>query len=225
MEQPPAAAAAASPTAAALTSLSPGSAAGGARLAPEVEDARARLVKALHGTLLQSHVNAPKLQAAAVDALLTMVQNVLRAPEEPKFRAVRAGNAAFKGRIAAARGGEDFLHAAGWRDVTRDFERHLVLPPAAEGGALQDECVARQCGVTPGPLCVRNVTRAGRRARVRRVLRLAERLLLKVQQTTHEKAEARTPRTRTSRPQLAPHPALRLDLLAVASALLPTRGR
>ena len=41
---------------------------------PEVEEARARLVKALHGTLLQSHINAPRAQATAVDALLAMVQ-------------------------------------------------------------------------------------------------------------------------------------------------------
>ena len=41
---------------------------------PEVDDARGRLVKALHGALLQSHVNAPRAQATAVDALLTMVQ-------------------------------------------------------------------------------------------------------------------------------------------------------
>jgi hypothetical protein len=44
------------------------------RLPPEVEEARAKLVKALHGTLLQTHINAPGKQAAAVDALLKMVQ-------------------------------------------------------------------------------------------------------------------------------------------------------
>ena len=51
---------------------------------------------------------------------------MLREPGNAKFRRVRCGNDAFKARIAAVRGGEEFLRAAGWRDATITFERHLV---------------------------------------------------------------------------------------------------
>jgi hypothetical protein len=64
-------------------------------------------------------------------------QNVLREPGNAKFRRVRCGNDAFKARVAAVRGGEDFLRAAGWRDATITFERHLVHADAPHS----DECV------------------------------------------------------------------------------------
>jgi hypothetical protein len=149
-------------------------------LAPEAEEARPKLVKALHGTLLQTHINAPAKQQAAVDALLKMVQarsqrvmshaplrctadadscawltrvhalsshqNVLREPATEKFRRVRCGNEAFRSRVAAVKGGEEFLRAAGWRDVTIDFERHLVLEPHASL-----ECVAVHANAKAGP--------------------------------------------------------------------------
>ena len=62
---------------------------------------------------------------------------MLREPAAEKFRRVRCGNEAFKARVLAAKGGEEFLRAAGWRDATIDFERHLVLSDAA----FNDECV------------------------------------------------------------------------------------
>ena len=68
---------------------------------------------------------------------MTWRQNVVREPGNAKFRRVRCGNDAFKARIAAVRGGEDFLRAAGWRDATITFERHLVHTDAPHS----DECV------------------------------------------------------------------------------------
>ncbi len=62
---------------------------------------------------------------------------MLREPAAEKFRRVRCGNEAFKARVLAAKGGEEFLRAAGWKDATVDFERHLVLSDAA----FNDECV------------------------------------------------------------------------------------
>jgi hypothetical protein len=64
-------------------------------------------------------------------------QNVLREPANAKFRRVRAGNEAFKTAVVACKGGEDYLRAAGWRDATIDFARHLVLADAL----FNDECV------------------------------------------------------------------------------------
>jgi hypothetical protein len=62
---------------------------------------------------------------------------VLREPANAKFRRVRAGNEAFKTAVVACKGGEDYLRAAGWRDATIDFARHLVLADAL----FNDECV------------------------------------------------------------------------------------
>ncbi len=98
---------------------------------------------------------------------------MLREPANDKFRRVRVGNETFKARVGAVRGGEDYLRAAGWRDATITFERHLVHADAPHS----EECVAhvQDCG-----------TRADAS---RRVLRVAERLLQKVQATVAEKAE------------------------------------
>ncbi len=82
------------------------------RLAPEVEEAHAKLVKALHGSILQAHLNAPPKQALCVEALLRLVQNCLAHPEEEKYRRVRATNESFRARVLAVKGGEDFLKAA-----------------------------------------------------------------------------------------------------------------
>lgn len=65
---------------------------------------------------------------------------MLREPGNDKFRRVRVGNEAFKTRVGCVRGGEDFLRAAGWRDATITFERHLVHADAP----LSDECVTRR---------------------------------------------------------------------------------
>ena len=105
-------------------------------MAPEVEEAHGALVKALHGTLLQAHVNAPSLQRSAVDTLLTLVQNVLREPGNEKFRRLRATNELFKTRVLAAKGADEFLSSLGFRSQTLDFVRFLVLDDAH----FNDEC-------------------------------------------------------------------------------------
>jgi len=97
------------------------------RLAPHVEEAHSALVSALHGTILQSHVNAPPKQMACVETLSKMVHNVIDNPGEEKYRRVRCTNEAFKTRVLAVKGGEEFLRAAGWREQTIEFTRHLVL--------------------------------------------------------------------------------------------------
>ena len=76
-----------------------------------------------------------------------VAQNVVREPGNAKFRRVRCSNEAFKSRIAAVRGGEDFLRAAGWRDATITFERHLVLSDAPHS----DECVPSFCAGAARP--------------------------------------------------------------------------
>jgi len=105
----------------------------------EVADGRAKLVAALHGTLLMTHVNAAGKQAVAVDTLLTLVQNVLKEPEAEKYRRVRCSNESIKAKLLACKGAEDFLRAAGWAPVTREFERYLLL----EAG-FNRECVGKR---------------------------------------------------------------------------------
>jgi len=118
------------------------------RLAPEVEEAQcvraaarrgspdappadrlssALLVKTLHGTILNSVNNVPAKQQSAVETLTTLVQNMLREPQNDKFRRVRATNETFKARLLSVKGGEEFLKALGFRDQTADFTRFLVL--------------------------------------------------------------------------------------------------
>jgi hypothetical protein len=101
---------------------------------------------------------------------------VLREPANDKFRRVRVGNETFKARVGAVRGGEDYLRAAGWRDATITFERHLVHADAPHS----EECVTR-VSKTAAHALTPLVSR--------RVLRVAERLLQKVQATVAEKAE------------------------------------
>lgn len=99
---------------------------------------------ALHGTLLESRNNAAAKQRSAVEALATLVTNVLDAPGEPKFRKLRCGNEALKARLFCAKGAEDFLKAAGWRERTLEYQRHLVLEDGFDA-----ECV---CSHTAPPL-------------------------------------------------------------------------
>ena len=75
---------------------------------------------------------------------------MLREPGNDKFRRVRVGNEAFKARVGAVRGGDDFLRAAGWRDATITFERHLVHADAPHS----EECVTR----SPRLLCGTRLT-------------------------------------------------------------------
>lgn len=115
------------------------------RLSKELEEAHDALVKALHGTILLAKLNNPCAAKACMETLSTMVSNVLREPDNDKFRRVRCSNEAFRSRVLAVKGGEEFLKAAvrrpsprarcalsqrvpqGWRDQTVDFTRHLVL--------------------------------------------------------------------------------------------------
>jgi hypothetical protein len=98
------------------------------RLSPEVEEAHAKLVKALHGTILQAANNAPPKQQSAVDSLTTLIGNILREPGNEKFRRVRCTNETLKARLLGVKGGEDFLRTCGFREQTIDFTRFLVLP-------------------------------------------------------------------------------------------------
>lgn len=105
----------------------------------ECADGRAKLVAALHGTLLMTHVNAAGKQAVAVDTLLKLVQNVLREPWAEKFRRVRCSNEAIKTKLLGVKGCEEFLRAAGFKSVTLEFERYLLL----EAG-FNAECALRR---------------------------------------------------------------------------------
>jgi hypothetical protein len=111
-----------------------------------VEEAQAALVAALYGSILQSLVNPAPKQAACVEALTRIVKNVVEHPGEEKYRRLKTTNEAFKAKVLAAKGGEEYLLAAGWRSETIDFTRHLVLPTSydvevlAVAARLLDKC-------------------------------------------------------------------------------------
>lgn len=50
-----------------------------------------------------------------ISTMLKYLGNVVRAPDEDKFRSINLGNAAFQSRVAAVQGAVDFLHLVGFQ--------------------------------------------------------------------------------------------------------------
>ena len=72
--------------------------------------------------------------ATALDTTSTLLQNILEQPEEPKFRTVRLGNAAFHRRLGRFNSGLGLLRALGFEDACQDgtvgTPSHLALAEA-----------------------------------------------------------------------------------------------
>jgi len=89
------------------------------------------------GDALAALGRAGPAQAAACAALLVRyVDGVLRAPRDPRVRAIRRGNAAFAARVAVTRGGAAVLGALGFAAEDRGGEAWLVLSDAGARDAL-----------------------------------------------------------------------------------------
>ncbi|GBG29867.1 Thioredoxin [Hondaea fermentalgiana] len=63
----------------------------------------------------------------AVQVMLLYVRNVIKHPEDVKFRSIRQGNAKFSSKIAACAGGLDCMKALGFDHAERNGEPYLVL--------------------------------------------------------------------------------------------------
>lgn len=68
---------------------------------------------------------------AALETVLKLVNNILKAQSEPKFRTLRTGNAKIRAQVMDATGGPELLHAAGFEPVPGTPET-LVVPMEAD---------------------------------------------------------------------------------------------
>jgi len=94
---------------------------------PAVADARKRLLKIVHWSLNDDkHTTLEQIHETA-ERLQKIVDNVLMAPSEERFRRIRIANATFSRHVRDAPGGEEFMTAAGWRAAVRDNERYFVF--------------------------------------------------------------------------------------------------
>ena len=80
--------------------------------------------------LLEEHIvmyNAPSDQVRCLTMLRKIATNVLSAPDNAKFRRIKAKNEALSERVLAVRGGRAFLVAMGFVPTVIDFEQHFQL--------------------------------------------------------------------------------------------------
>lgn len=81
----------------------------------------------------------------ALDTVLRIFRNIVGAPEEPKYRTLKAENKTVKDKVLAVSGGREMLLAAGFdrRNVGELARPEIyVLPDTADVGHLRDTCAA-----------------------------------------------------------------------------------
>lgn len=72
-----------------------------------------------------------------------MINNLVKKPDEAKFRRINLDNAGFKKRVACFRGGVELFRAFGFKKVQKGGERALVLEDDAFDNALLEAAVAK----------------------------------------------------------------------------------
>ena len=77
--------------------------------------------------------NSVETARGALDVLLTLVSNVLRAPEDAKFRQLKLSNKVIEGKLASADGGLRLLTSLGFVETEPGI---MMLPMEADLGAL-----------------------------------------------------------------------------------------
>ncbi|KAK3265435.1 hypothetical protein CYMTET_25879 [Cymbomonas tetramitiformis] len=82
--------------------------------------------------ILQNQLIDPTLdvseQQARLHSLVNLLRNVLKYPEQEKFRKLRFSNPQLKAKVVDVRGSVEYLAAAGWQHKVIDAEEHLLLP-------------------------------------------------------------------------------------------------
>ncbi|KAM6222773.1 peptide-N(4)-(N-acetyl-beta-glucosaminyl)asparagine amidase isoform 1-T1 [Rhynchocyon petersi] len=77
--------------------------------------------------------NTPEIFLEASKLLLTYADNILRNPNDEKYRSIRIGNAAFSTRLLPVRGAVECLFEMGFEEG----ETHLIFPKKASVAQLQ----------------------------------------------------------------------------------------
>jgi hypothetical protein len=97
-----------------------------------VAEARKKVVRALDARVtLQDEPTA----LAAIETALKLVSNIIDHPSEPKFRKVRANNAAVSKKLLRCPGGTDLMIALGFKTKVVEFEEFWVME--SDGSVLQ----------------------------------------------------------------------------------------
>ena len=78
----------------------------------------------------------------AISTAAKMIANLVKKPDEPKFRRINLDNAGFKKRVSCLRGGVELFRAVGFKKVEQGGERHLVLGDDAYDAARLNAAVA-----------------------------------------------------------------------------------
>lgn len=74
---------------------------------------------------------------AATELLFKIVQNIIKQPDEAKFRSLKRSGAAFSKAVGSAKGGVRFLKAVGFVEEGSGDEAALVLPAKAPTALLE----------------------------------------------------------------------------------------
>ena len=119
-------------------------------------EARKQMLRALDTKITQQD-DATAL--AAIEILEKLVSNIVKEPDEPKYRQFKASNPAISKKVLKVAGGLEFVMAAGFTTTVVQFEEHwqvlgsgvelLILEAAHEGlvryKALVQERLEKVC--------------------------------------------------------------------------------
>ncbi|RLN68272.1 hypothetical protein BBJ29_000851 [Phytophthora kernoviae] len=78
-------------------------------------------------TAFRGDGNDPPRAISAAETLIKMLGNVVKNPQEEKFRKIRLSNAAIQSKLVAVPGAVDILTEAGFSKLELDGEVYLML--------------------------------------------------------------------------------------------------
>ena len=95
-------------------------------------DALEFLASALATACRKLEAQPPQVKQTAIKTLKKLVENLIDAPDNPKFRRVRVSNAKIQAAVLGVPGGDDFLRALGFADSAASDDGEF-----AAGGFLE----------------------------------------------------------------------------------------
>jgi hypothetical protein len=84
---------------------------------------------------------------AATEMLFKIIQNIIKDPDEPKYRTLKRSGTAFQKAVGSAKGGARFLKACGFVEAGEGDEATLALPANAPKGLLEEGKAALKAAV------------------------------------------------------------------------------
>lgn len=128
---------------------------------------------------------------AATELLFKILQNIMKNPDEPKFRTLKRSGASFTKAVGSAKGGVRFLKACGFVEAGDGDDATLTLPAGASTALLEEGKAALKAAV-------KQAEAEREAARMRENAASAEKLALlkKVSKKNNEKRDADAERER-----------------------------